>query len=151
TGQEASILYVLRAAGAGAGKIMPAASKAGRAPFPLSARGPTFGSAIMHHVQSFVWGALRFFVSGTSHPEDLRVTCLDLLARSLDPSGIVSPEFDVVEPTRPRLLFSERVDRMLAGKVDQQLLRLERMQPILEQARGIRMGRRIEYRARAGD
>src|SRR4029450_12880286 len=78
-----------------------------------------------------------------SHLEDLRVPRLDLLARALDPGGIVLPQLDLVEPTRPRLLLGQWVDRMLAGKIDQELLRLERMQPVLEQARGVRVGRRL--------
>src|SRR5262249_58684504 len=86
-----------------------------------------------------------------SHLEDLRVARLDLLARALDPGEIVLPQLDLVEPARPRLLLAEGVDRMLAGKIDQELLRLERMQPVLEQARGAPIGRRLEHRARAGD
>src|SRR5437667_4937012 len=104
-------------------------------------------STAMHNEQLCVWQQSKT----KSHLENLRVTRLDLLAHPLDASGIVLPQFDLVEPARARLLSCERVDRMLAGKVDQQLLRLERMQPVLEQARGVRIGRRIEYRARAGD
>src|SRR5712671_532437 len=84
-----------------------------------------------------------------SHPENLRVARLDLLARALDAGGIVLPHLDLVEPARPRLLLGERVDRMLTGKIDQELLRLERMQPVLEQPRSVRVGRRLEYCARA--
>src|SRR2546430_17152106 len=87
----------------------------------------------MHNEQSWVWQQSKT----KSHPENLRVTRLDLLARPLDASGIVLPQFDFVEPARARLLFCERVDRMLAGKVDPQLLRLGRMQAGLEQAGGV--------------
>src|SRR5262249_17892638 len=84
-------------------------------------------------------------------PEDLRVARLDLLARLLDAGGIVLPKLDLVEPARARLLLDQRVDGMLAGEIDQQLLRLKRVQPVLEQARGVRVGRPLEHRARAGD
>src|SRR6266576_4614897 len=86
----------------------------------------------------------------TSHLEDLRVPRLDLFAHLLDTGGIVLPQLDLVEPAHPRLLLGQRMDGVLAGKIDQQLLRLKRVQPVLEQARRIRIRRRREYRARSG-
>src|SRR5260370_6715777 len=66
-----------------------------------------------------------------SHPENLRVARLDLLARALDAGGIVLPHLDLVEPAHPRLLLCEPVGRMLAGKNQPELLRLPAMQPLL--------------------
>src|SRR5215469_5302709 len=92
----------------------------------------------------------NFQISTELHPEDLRIARLDFLAHALDAGGIVLPQLDLVEPARPWLLLGERVDRMLTSKIDQELLRLERVQPVLEQPRGFRIGRRLEYCARAG-
>src|SRR5262245_12231033 len=86
-----------------------------------------------------------------SHLEDLGVARVDLLAHPLDSGGIVLPQLDLIEAAYPRLLLGEGMDGMLAGKVDQQLLGLERMQPVLEQARGVRIGRRREHRAWTGN
>src|SRR5262249_39135547 len=90
----------------------------------------------------------NFQISTELHPEDLCIAGLDFLARALDAGGIVLPHLDLVEPARPRLLRGERVDRMLTGKIDQELLRLERMQPVLEQPRGVWIGRRLKHSAR---
>src|SRR6476620_8692280 len=68
----------------------------------------------------------------TSHLEDLRVARLDLFAYLLDPGGIVLPHLDLVEPAHPRLLLGQGGGGVLAVKIDQQLLRLERVQPVLE-------------------
>src|SRR5258707_4238318 len=84
-----------------------------------------------------------------SHLENLRVARLDLLARALDAGGIVPPHLDLVEPAHPRLLLGERVDRMLTGKIDQELLRLARKQAVLGQTRSVRVWRRVEQRAPA--
>ena len=55
------------------------------------------------------------------------------------PAGIVLHELDVGELAAAGLLRDLRVQRVLGGEVDQQLLRLAaRMQPVLEQARRVR-------------
>src|SRR5262245_66482936 len=113
---------------------------------PQAGRGGACGSTTTQNMPP-----RNFQISTELHPEDLRVARLDLLTHALDAGGIVLPQLDLVEPARPRLLFGEGVDRMLTGEIDQELLRLERMQPVLAQARGVRIGRRLEARARPGD
>src|SRR5260370_25814245 len=93
-------------------------------------------------------GCERPFPSNLEH---LRVTHFDLLARLLHSGGIVLPYFYIVELARARLFLDQRVRGMLAGKIDQKLLGGKRMQPALEQPGGVRIGRRSEYGARAGD
>src|SRR5262249_3680006 len=83
------------------------------------------------------------------HPEDLRVARLDLLARAFDAGGVVLPQLDLLEPARPPPLLGERGGRMLTGQIDQELLPLERIQPILEKPRGVGIGRGLEHCARA--
>src|SRR5262249_55767026 len=94
---------------------------------------PSAGNAMVMTIPSSAKAQARSAQGGqptASHPEDLRVARLDLLAHALDAGGIVLPQLDLVEPARPRLLLGEGVDRMLTGKIDQELLRLERMQPV---------------------
>ena len=49
-----------------------------------------------------------------------------------------------------RLLLGLAVGRILARPVDQELLGLARVHPVLEQPRGVRIGRILEHHARAG-
>src|SRR5437763_13552024 len=84
-----------------------------------------------------------------SHAEDAGITRLDILARLLDCGRIITPKFDLTELARAGLLDDLRMHGMLAGEIDQQLLRFARVQPVLEQPRRIGVRRRLEYRARS--
>ena len=87
---------------------------------------------------------MRAFAHPTLQVSDLkqlRVARLDLLARLFNSGGIVLPGLDVVELACTGLLPHLRVDGMLAGEIDEKLLGFQRMQPVLEQPRGIRVGR----------
>src|SRR5262249_19110718 len=122
-----------------------------KAAYALPAGGERWSLRLDHNTKHASGADRNFEIATKLHPEDLRVARLDLFTHALDAGGIVLPQLDLVEPARPRLLFGEGVDRMLTGEIDQELLRLERMQPVLGQARGGRVWRGLEHRARAGD
>src|SRR5260370_42102932 len=72
-----------------------------------------------------------------SHPENLRVARLDLLARALDAGGIVLSHLGLVEPGPPRPLPWERGDPILSGENDSAWLRPPPFAPDLYQPRTI--------------
>src|SRR6266545_959764 len=85
----------------------------------------------------------------TSHPKDLRVPRLYFLGHLLDPLRVLLHQLDVGELADARLLLREGVGRVLAREIDENLLSLEPVQPVVEQASGVRIGRALEQRARA--
>src|ERR1700738_5133820 len=77
---------------------------------------------------SWLAGASACAASHRSHLENLRVAGLDLLARLLHSGRIVLPQVDFAELAGAGLFLHLPVHRVLAGKIDQELLGLAWMQ-----------------------
>src|SRR5215510_15940814 len=76
-----------------------------------------------------------------SHLEDLGVAGLDLVSGLFDAGCILLHQFDLGKGAPPGLLLGLPMHGMLAGKIDQELLGLEAVQPAVEKASGIGIGR----------
>src|SRR5579885_3755917 len=80
--------------------------------------------------------------------EDRRVAALDLAGRRLDARRVLRHQLDLADRAHPGLLHRLLVRRILPRPVDDELLALARLHPVVEQPRGIRVGRGLEDRAR---
>src|ERR1700694_1851361 len=87
----------------------------------------------------------------SSHPKQPRVARLDLFGHSLDPGGIFLHQLDIGNPPASRLRLHLRMNRILRGEIDEELLGLARMQPRLKQPCGVGMWRGCEYSGRTRD
>src|SRR5690242_8082683 len=76
-----------------------------------------------------------------SHPKQLRIACLDLFALRLDAGRVLLHQLEVGELASARLRLHLAVRRILRGVIDEELLRLARVQPGLEQLCRVRMRR----------
>src|SRR6185503_14268042 len=83
-----------------------------------------------------------------SYLEDRRVALLDVLGGLLDAFGVFFHQLDVFERPHALLLDGLAVSRILAGVVNDELLALARVHPVLEQAGGVGIGCSLEHRAR---
>src|SRR5216684_5352052 len=80
-----------------------------------------------------------------SHPEELAVARLYLLALRLHRGGIGLEQFQLRQWDVSPLLLHLRVERTMGETIDQQLLSLGAEEKTLEQPRGARIGRALEY------
>src|SRR5262245_66290102 len=79
-----------------------------------------------------------------SHLEDLRVAPLDLLGALLDAFGILLHQLDLRQRANARFFLGLVMGGILAGGVDDHLLPLAPVHPVLEQARGVGIWRPLE-------
>jgi len=84
------------------------------------------------------------------HLENLGVPLLDRLSFRQDALRILLHQLDVGELADSGLFHCLRMRRILPGVINDQLLGLTRVHPVLEQARGVRIGSAFEDRARSG-
>src|SRR3981081_2653246 len=87
----------------------------------------------------------------SSHLEQLLIARLDVVGHLFDAGWSVLHELDLGQLLVAGLVLDQRMDRMLAGEIDQQLLALQGMQPVLKQARGVRIGGGLEHPGRTRD
>src|SRR5262245_34880988 len=78
-----------------------------------------------------------------SHPENLRVARLDLLALRLHGDRVGFHGLDGREGRAAGAVLDLRVERAV-GEIDEDLLALDAVQEVLEQPRGVRVGRAPE-------
>src|SRR6476469_3491872 len=88
--------------------------------------------------------------SEASNLEVLRVAAFDLFRAFFDAFGVFLHQFDVGQFANAGFFDRLGMRRILARIVDEELLSLARMHPVLEEPRGIRIGRTDHDRARAG-
>ena len=75
-----------------------------------------------------------------SNPEQARIACLDFFRHFLDPRGILFHQLDVGCLSPVRASTDLRMNGILCGEVDEELLGLAGMPPGLEKPRGIGCG-----------
>src|SRR4029079_5233951 len=94
--------------------------------------------------------AMVIYVQSPSHLENLRVALLDLLGAFFHAFGVLLHQLDIGELANAGFLDSLLVWRILARPIDQNLLALAPVHPVIEQPGGIGIWRGLEHRAWPG-
>src|ERR1700694_262306 len=92
-----------------------------------------------------------FGAQGRSNPKQPRVAGLDLFRHFLDAGGVFLHQLDVGNLAAARFRLHLRMNRILRGEVDEELLGFPGVQPGLKQPRGIGMRRGQKYPGRPRD
>ena len=90
-------------------------------------------------------------LSPNSHPEQPRIARPDLFRHGLDAGSVLLHQLDVGKLAASRFRRYLRVNRILRGVVDEELLGLARVQPGLKQLCGVGVLRGFEDAGRARD
>src|SRR6202011_6066603 len=91
------------------------------------------------------FAATRFGTVRRSHSKEFSVAGFYLFALRLHRGGVGLEQFQAGQRRVTRLLLDQRMKRTMGETIDQQLLPLGAEEETLEQPRGVRIGRALEY------